>query len=100
MHNCVASYINNVLEDYCSIVFMRQANNPDKSYITLEVNNDILRVTQAKRKCNKSLSYKEDQIVNEYNKYLDKVRNRRNQMKMSNKISNVEELEIEIERRA
>ena len=100
MHNCVASYINSVLEDHCSIVFMRQANNPDKSYITLEVNNNSLRVTQAKRKCNRSLSYKEGQIVNEYNKYLDKVRNRRNQMKMSNEISNVKELELEIERRA
>lgn len=36
-HNCVGSYVNDVVRENCNIVFVRQKSNPDVSYITVEI---------------------------------------------------------------
>lgn len=65
-NNCVASYIKDVLEGSCHILFMRHADEPNKSYITLEVRNN--KIVQAKRKFNEYISSKEQLVVDKWNK--------------------------------
>ena len=36
-HNCVGSYVRDVINEYCNIVFVRKKSEPDKSYITVEI---------------------------------------------------------------
>ena len=36
-HNCVGSYVGQVIKEFCNIVFVRKKSNPDKSYITVEI---------------------------------------------------------------
>lgn len=50
MNNCVASYIDDVINGYCNILFMRNADKPDESLVTLEVVNG--KIVQAKRRYN------------------------------------------------
>lgn len=50
-HNCVGGYVRDVLKGYCTIVFVRQKNNPDKSYITVEINSNG-RIVQYLREYN------------------------------------------------
>lgn len=50
-HNCVGGYVRDVLKDYCTIVFVRQKHNPDKSYITVEINSNG-RIVQYLREYN------------------------------------------------
>ena len=37
MHHCVGSYVNNVVENSCYIVFVRHKDTPDKCYLTCQV---------------------------------------------------------------
>ena len=50
-HNCVSSYVSDVIHQYCTIVFVRQKSNPNKSYITVEINPNG-RIVQYLRECN------------------------------------------------
>lgn len=50
MNNCVASYIDDVINGCCNILFMRNADKPDESLVTLEVVNG--KIVQAKRRYN------------------------------------------------
>ena len=63
--NCVASYIQRVIDGECHILFMRLKEDPNKSLITIEVNND--RITQAKGKYNRELTPDEEDIVTKWN---------------------------------
>lgn len=36
-HNCVGSYVRDVIRENCNIVFVRQKSNPNVSYITVEI---------------------------------------------------------------
>ena len=67
-NNCVASYINLVLEGKCHIVFMRDKASPDKSYITLEIRNN--KVVQAKRAFNQDLDFMDRRSLAGYENYL------------------------------
>lgn len=64
-HNCVASYINRVINGECHIMFMRNKFDPSKSLVTLEVVNK--RIVQARREFNRDLSESENEAVNQYN---------------------------------
>lgn len=64
-HNCVATYIDRVLQEDCHIMFMRPANDVEHSYITLEIRNN--RVVQAKRKFNEEPSLEERKIIDKWN---------------------------------
>lgn len=69
-HNCVATYINRVLEEDCHIMFMRPIDDLDHSYITLEIRSK--RIVQAKRKFNNEPSEGELEIIKKWNKRYNK----------------------------
>lgn len=50
-HNCVGGYVGSVIRNDCTIVFVRQKSNPDKSYITVEIS-PRGRIVQYLRECN------------------------------------------------
>ena len=57
MHNCVGSYINNVVNRQCLIFFIRLKEEPDHSHVTAEYRNGRLR--QIYYKNNRPVSNKE-----------------------------------------
>ena len=68
MNHCVASYIDRVMDGYTDILFLRKADSPDVSLVTLEVTNN--KVTQAKRSFNNEPSAEEWQIIDKYEQFL------------------------------
>lgn len=84
--NCVASYIDKVINDQCKVVFLRDKKDKDKSLITMEVikyteaNSEKYRVKQAKGKSNREITPFEQTVVDKYEKYLN-----RKQAKVDNK---------------
>lgn len=69
-NNCVASYIDNVIDGKCDIVFLRKKTEPNKSVVTVEVRNNI--VVQQKGRFNRDTNEEEKFVLNEYEKYLNK----------------------------
>lgn len=67
-HNCVASYIDRVINKQCNIVFLRKKDNPEKSYITVELIDG--KVVQAYRAYNQEISSEDKDILNKYEEYL------------------------------
>lgn len=67
-HNCVASYIDRVINRQCNIVFLRKKDNPEKSYITVELIDG--KVVQAYRAYNQEISSEDKDILNKYEEYL------------------------------
>lgn len=72
---------------------MRLANSPDKSYITLELNEN-LTVIQSKRKYNRSLNVQERQVLNKYRAFLVDVRDRQRQENKKDIIQDINEVEL------
>ena len=66
--NCVASYINGVIEGRCHILFMRRADSPEQSLVTIEVRGN--KVVQAKGRYNRETTVAENAIIEQYNNYL------------------------------
>ena len=97
MHNCVGGYVNKVVDGYATIIFMRLANSPDKSYITLELNEN-LTVIQSKRKYNRSLNVQERQVLNKYRAFLVDVRDRQRQENKKDIIQDINEVELRMVR--
>ena len=62
--NCLASYIQSVLENKCHIIFMREKSKPDQSLVTLEVQG--ICVTQAKGKFNREVFASEKEAIEKY----------------------------------
>lgn len=71
--NCLASYIQKVLDSQCHILFMRNKDKPNESLVTLEVRD--MKVVQSKGKFNRDLNEKEQEVVEKYNQKLLKIRN-------------------------
>ena len=65
-NNCVASYIDRVLDGKCHILFLRNKDSIDKSLVTLEVRHN--EIVQAKRKFNYAVSAEEQEAIDEWNK--------------------------------
>lgn len=63
--NCLASYVRNVTEGSCMIFFLRKKADPDKSYVTIELRND-LSLGQVKAKFNKRPDYKAELFVEKW----------------------------------
>ena len=97
MHNCVGGYVNKVLDGYSTIIFMRLASSPDKSYITLELNEN-LTIIQSKRRYNKSLNIQERQVLNKYREFVVDVRDRRRQENKKDIIRDINEVELRMVR--
>lgn len=64
-NNCVASYIKDVINGDCHILFLRKSDEPDKSLVTIEVRGN--KIVQARRRFNESITIKEQEIVDKWN---------------------------------
>jgi len=69
-NNCVASYIDRVINGECDILFMREKEHIDKSLITLEIRNK--NVVQQKGRFNRETTPEESVVIDKYNKYLSR----------------------------
>ena len=69
MNNCVASYIDNVLDRRCDILFMRYKDSPCRSLVTVEVANG--KIVQALQKFNDPLTAEQADAVNKWNRWYE-----------------------------
>lgn len=69
MHNCVRIYVPLVVKRLTRIYFLREKEEPDKSYGTIEVSGDGQRLVQAKEFGNKKLSVKAQRFVTKWCKH-------------------------------
>lgn len=70
-NNCVASYIDNVIEGTCHILFLRKRYSKDESLVTIEVRNN--KIVQAKRKFNDPVTAEDQEAIDRWNeKYSNK----------------------------
>lgn len=73
-NNCVASYIQRVIDGECHILFLRKKDNPDKSLVTIEVRND--KIVQAKQKFNDPVTSEQQEVIDRWDKWwLNKINN-------------------------
>ena len=63
-NNCVASYIDKVLDGDYHIIFMRNIKAPDKSLVTLEIVNE--KVVQAKRRFNNDITDEDELAIKQW----------------------------------
>lgn len=63
--NCVASYIDRVINGNCHVMFLRKKESPDTSLVTLEIVNN--RIVQAKRRFNYTISNDEQEAIDAWN---------------------------------
>jgi hypothetical protein len=80
--NCVASYIKKVMNGECHIMFLRKQNKNkpkeeqyNESLITLEIRD--YKVVQARGKFNRLCYNNEQELINQFNTYLAKLKNKR-----------------------
>lgn len=69
-NNCVASYIDKVIEGKCHILFLRKKNSPKESLVTIEVRND--QIVQAKRRFNDDVTEEQKKVIDKFNKKFGK----------------------------
>lgn len=65
-NNCVASYIDKVIDGNCHIMFLRKKDSPDESLVTIEIRHN--RIIQAKRRFNDPVIYEEQEAIDYWNK--------------------------------
>lgn len=80
--NCVASYIKDVINGKCHIMFLRKQNKTkpkdeqyNESLVTLEIRD--YKVVQAKGKFNRECYDNEKEMIEQFNLYLEKIKNKR-----------------------
>lgn len=66
-NNCVASYIQRVIDGRCHIMFLRYKDNPNNSLVTIEIRDN--KIVQALQKYNNPLTKEQQEIVNKWNKW-------------------------------
>lgn len=65
-HNCLYQYLDRIMSGYSTVVFMRKKAEPQKSFITIEINMDG-KISQAYMTCNKYVSgEKEKAFINRF----------------------------------
>ena len=69
-NNCVASYIDSVIDGDCHIMFLRKKDFPDKSLVTIEIKDNI--IVQAKRKFNDPVTEEDQKAIDAWNKKFSK----------------------------
>lgn len=72
-HNCVASYISRVLNGGCDIMFLRNAHEPRKSLVTLEII-DGCKVVQAYQRFNSPISDSQRDAIDKWEHIMQKER--------------------------
>lgn len=70
--NCVASYIDRVIDGKCDILFLRKRNNPEESLVTIEVVNG--KIVQARRRFNDLVTEEDQKAIDYFNKKFSKVK--------------------------
>ena len=70
-NNCVASYIDKVIDGNCHILFLRKKDHPKESLITIEVRDN--EIVQAKRKFNYPVTKEDQQAIDYWNKKFSKI---------------------------
>lgn len=65
-NNCVASYIDKVIDGKCHILFLRKKNQPDESLVTIEVRNN--HIVQARRRFNDDVTAEDQKAIDAFNK--------------------------------
>ena len=76
MNNCVASYIDRVIDGKCDILFLRKKDSPDKSLVTIEVINN--KIVQARRRFNDPVTYEDQEAIDYWNKKFSKTNDKNN----------------------
>lgn len=69
-NNCVASYIDKVIDGKCHIMFLRKRETPDKSLVTIEIRNN--QIVQALRRFNNPVTEKDQEAIDAWNKKFGK----------------------------
>lgn len=69
--NCVVSYIDRVINGQCDIIFMRNANTPNESLVTVEIRNK--KVVQARRRFNESVTDEQQKVLDKYETFLSNL---------------------------
>lgn len=67
-NNCVASYIENVINGTCHILFLRKRNQKYKSLVTIEIDPVRNIIVQAKGKFNRDVTEEENKVIEAWNK--------------------------------
>ena len=81
-NNCVASYIQRVIDGNCHILFLRYKDAPNESLVTIEVRND--KIVQALQKYNHPLTNEQKEVVDKWNKWWsNKLKEKENERKES-----------------
>lgn len=70
--NCVASYIQSVIDGKCDILFLRKIGTLNKSLVTVEVRDR--KVVQCRGKYNRECTPEELDVLNRYEKYLKSLK--------------------------
>lgn len=70
-NHCVASYIQDVIDGKCNILFMREKENPTKSLITIELRGTT--VIQARGKFNRDMTKEEEEVIKKYEERLERI---------------------------
>lgn len=65
-NNCVASYIDQVIDGMCHIMFLRKKSNPKSSLVTIEIRNN--HIVQAKRRFNDDVTVEDQKAIDSWNK--------------------------------
>ena len=68
-NNCVASYVDAVIEGKCHILFLRKKDNRDKSLVTIEVRNNM--IVQARRRFNDDVTPEDQEAIDYWNKKFE-----------------------------
>lgn len=65
-NNCVASYIDKVIDGLCHIMFLRKKSNPDKSLVTIEIRDN--KIVQARRRFNDPVTEQDQEAIDYWDK--------------------------------
>lgn len=65
-NNCVASYIDSVINGECHIMFLRKKCEPETSLVTIEIKNN--KIVQAKRHFNEPVTTEDQIVIDKWNK--------------------------------
>ena len=69
-HNCVASYIDRVINGDCHIMFLRKKDAPNQSVVTIEVRNG--KIVQAFQAYNRMCNEAQNEAIEAFNKKFSK----------------------------
>lgn len=61
LHHCVASYVNDVIKERCTIIFLRDNKDLEKPHVTVEVRNG--KVVQARGQSNRVCTAEEKDVI-------------------------------------